>query len=1057
MRKKSVYSCQNQSKLDSSKEKTMIVPAYFENLEILHLGTEENRAYFIPASGPGFFALERERSDRFFSLNGDWKFRFYPSIYELKEEFFRPEIPVDAWSTVPVPGVWQRYGVDRDQYVNTRYPFPADPPYVPRENPCGAYRRTFEYQPDPQAPRAFLNFEGVDSCFYVWVNGQFCGYSQVSHSTSEFEITSQLKTGENTLAVLVLKWCDGSYLEDQDKFRMSGIFRDVYLLRRPEQFLRDYRIHTDFKRGEEHQNKEHQNKEHPAEWTAELFFDGPVKPVAWTLFDADGKSVQTGVSRDGHIRERLSDVTLWNAEQPYLYTLSLSYGAETVTERIGFREISVAGDVLKINEVPVKFHGVNRHDSEPDTGFTVSMKQMKRDLRLMKEHNVNGIRTSHYPNDPRFYHLMDEYGFYVIDEADNEAHGADKIYKKVDDWDTHVRQWNRLIADHPSWTEAVTDRVKRCVERDKNRPCVVIWSLGNESAYGCAFEAAARWTKNFDPSRLCHYEGARYVPEDRSCDRSFLDLFSRMYPDFEEIHAYFQKPDRKPYLMCEYCHAMGNGPGDLEDYFQVIHQYDGMCGGFLWEWCDHAVPDGQGTDGAPRYLYGGDHGEFPHDGNFCVDGLVFPDRRPHPGLLEWKQVYRPARAVGLDASTGKLRLHNYLDFTDLCGYLELDCQIVQDGVVVGGERLSIAGSLPPHQETVLTLKSRLPETGRCFLRIIYRLKRQDGCLPAGHELGLEEVPFGAETTEKVWEKNPGHRPLQAAETEREILLSGDGFSYVYDKFTGTFSRLQVGKRELLERPMEYNIWRAPTDNDRKIRREWERAGYHRSVVRTYHTRLLAADGQVTIETELSISAVHIQRILELHSSWTVTGDGVIDMDLKVHKDPEFPCLPRFGIRMFLPKSMGQTTYCGVGPGESYVDKHRAGYHGIFQAHVDDFYVPYIRPQEHGSRWDCDWVTVEDEHFRLRAESFRPISFQISRYTQEELTQKDHDFELEPSPFSVLCLDYAQNGIGSNSCGPELLSRYRFDETMFEYRLRLSFGQKTGGFADTKSLTGGNDQ
>ncbi len=1003
----------------------MRIEPFFEQPDTLHINTQPPRCYYIPASREGLYALERERSDRFVLLSGSWRFCWFHSVYEVDKDDWSSGAG-EGFREVLVPQVWQNYGADVYQYVNTRYPFPFDPPYVPRENPCGVYQRVFEYRKNPEAPQAYLNFEGVDSCFYVWVNGAFAGYSQVSHSTSEFDVTELLKEGENRLTVLVLKWCDGSYLEDQDKFRLSGIFRDVYLLLRPKEAVRDYFIkaRTD------------------GTVEIELAYFNRTLPTKWKIMDMEGRTAAEGETEEGRIRTRISDCRLWNCEEPYLYTVVFSTEGERITDRFGFRRIEVEDGVLKINGTPVKFHGVNRHDMEPDTGFAVSREQMERDLLLMKRHNVNAIRTSHYPNSPQYYHLYDELGFYVIDEADNESHGTDKVYKKKDDWDTHVKQWNRAIADNPAYTEAVTDRVKLCVERDKNRASVVIWSMGNECAYGCTFEAALLWAGERDDTRLLHYEGARYVPDPEAYDFSRLDFYSRMYPDFEEIREYFKEPKKLPYLMCEYCHAMGNGPGDLEDYFQVIHQYPGMCGGFVWEWCDHGIETVK--NGKKGFLYGGDHGEFPHDGNFCMDGLVSPDRKPHPGLLEFKNVYRPCRIESVDWERGEAVLRNYLDFTDLAGYVTVTWEAVWDGRITAREEGCRLPSVLPHETGAVPFHLETSGQGRGFLRARYCLRRDTAFEKEGFELGFEEIPIGG---------NGGGRPetalcgfnqeapaLSVREEERLIEISGPDFSYAYDKFRGAFSRLNRHGEDYLEKPMEYNIWRAPTDNDRRVRLVWQKAGYDRAVTRTYETQVKAERGGVEIRTTLSISAVHIQRILNITSLWTIDGNGNIRVRLEAVRDTEFPFLPRFGLRLFLPQKMGQVRYCGMGPSESYPDKHQASWHGIFEGWADSMHTPYHRPQEYGSHWDVSWVQVSGGCGSLLASSPEPFMFQAGVYTQEELEAKAHDFELEASGYTVLCLDHAQSGIGSNSCGPELLSRYRLEGERFEREFCLAFDQ-----------------
>lgn len=1014
----------------------MIVPKYFEDLSVLHKNTMPNRAYYIPASVPMDLDAEtREKSDRFVLLSGDWRFRYFENIYDVKEEFYQEGYDTSAFDAVTVPGVWQNYGYDRHQYTNTRYPFPVDPPYVPTVNPCGAYVRTFTYEKNDKAKKAFLNFEGVDSCFYVWLNGTFVGYSQVSHATSEFDVTDVIREGENTLSVLVVKWCDGSYLEDQDKFRMSGIFRDVYLLTRPEEGIQDYFVKAipsgDYKDG-----------------TVEISFTyrNLQVPVEVALFTQGGEEI-AHVTAEGSVSIPVKGAHLWSAEDPYLYKLVLTTADEAITDYVGIREIHTENGVLYINGVKVKFHGTNRHDSDPVTGFAISMDQIKKDLILMKEHNMNAIRTSHYPNAPHFYQLYDRLGFYVIDEADNESHGTADVYSANQDWEIRSKHWGDTIADNPAFNEATLDRTQRCVERDKNRPSVVIWSMGNECGYGCTFENALKWTKEFDSTRLTHFESARYVSDRRKYDFSNLDTFSRMYPSLQEIRDYFQEDGSKTFIMCEYCHAMGNGPGDLEDYFEVIHAYDGACGGFMWEWCDHAIDLGKTIRGKKVYAYGGDHDEYPHDGNFCMDGLVYPDRTPHTGLLEFKNVHRPARVVAFDQEKGELVLHNYMDFVNLKELLTLKYEVSVDGVTVETGVIDDPAALdiPAHEEGRVSLAVNVPEKGKCFLKLTYLQKEATEVLPAGFELGFDELAVKTEENE-----NQEARALLAAkdiqadfkltEDDHFLTVSTPEFSYTYDKLIGAFAKMVYRNQSLLERPMEYNIWRAPTDNDRNIKNEWMRAQYHRSVTRAYDTKAQVTEDGVKIETTLSVSAIYTQKILDITALWTVRPDGTVDVKLDVKRNPEFPMLPRFGLRLFLPKAMDQASYFGLGPVESYVDKRRASYHGRFTADVTQLHEDYIRPQENGSHYDCDYVTVTGKESgqttSLTAVSAVPFSFNTSVYTSEELTKKAHNYELEESGCTVFCVDYRQNGIGSNSCGPELLEKYRLDENEFTFTVSL---------------------
>lgn len=1024
----------------------MIVPKHYENLKIMHENTMPERAYYIPASGRMDDLVEhREHSDRIQMLNGTWGFRYYGSIYDVQEAFYSTANDNAGFDRIPVPGIWQNFGYDSHQYTNVRYPFPLDPPYVPAENPCGAYVREFDYHVNPDAPRAYLNFEGVDSCFYVWLNGVYAGYSQVSHSTSEFDVTDMIREGKNKLAVLVLKWCDGSYLEDQDKFRSSGIFRDVYLLKRPEQAVFDYFTTTKIKSGYvEIEVRARYLKEEAL--TRVMLLDEEEDLADLGILE----TLQSGAGKDYYTHRivmKVSEPKLWNPEQPHLYTLVLETEHETITDQIGIREIKTRGNVVYFNGKPIKFNGVNRHDSDPVMGPAVGIEQIKKDLIMMKQHNFNAVRSSHYPNAPYFYQLCDQYGFYVIDEADNESHGTQTQHLKDSSWENQVEQWNKRIADNPEFIEPVLDRIRRCVHRDKNRPCIVIWSPGNECAYGCTFEESLKWIKQFDPTRLTCYESSYYRSSDRKYDYSNIDIYSRMYPSFDEIREYLDDAPDKPYLLLEYCHAMGNGPGDLEDYFEWIQENDVMCGGFVWEWCDHAVYKGTAENGKAMYYYGGDHGEHIHDGNFCMDGLVYPDRTPHTGLYEYRNIYRPARVKSYDQNTGELVLHNYMDFTDLKENLYLSWKINCDGAVVGSGTLELNDSICPHTDGFLLLPIQFPVCGKCYLKLFYHLRKKDRFREADYILGFEEILLrnGDSRNQKSVELLQNHNTdirktasVFVEETDRFLVICGQDFRYVYNRLTGLFSQMMYKEKEFLDRPMEVNIWRAPTDNDRKLKLKWYDAHYDQTRTRAYKTNYHQNGSEVVICSEMALTADTVQPILKMETVWSVSSSGEIRINMFVKRDMEFPELPRFGLRLFLKKELDQVTYYGMGPEENYRDKCRAASHGIYSRQVDAMHEDYIRPQENGSRSDCDYVILKGENAAFTAVSSRTFSFSASRYTQEELTEKRHNFELIPCGSTVLCLDYVQNGIGSNSCGPELLPKYRFDEEEFWFSMKLMF-------------------
>ena len=1006
----------------------MIVPRYYENLSVLHENTMPARAYYIPASKRMDNLVEhREESDRMQLLNGTWKFQYFNSIYDIQDSFFEKNYDTENFDEIQVPSVWQMAGYDTHQYTNIRYPFPFDPPYVPQDIPCGAYVHNFEYSRDEKASKAFLNFEGVDSCFYVWINGSYVGYSQVSHMTSEFDVTDVLQDGTNTVAVLVMKWCDGSYLEDQDKFRMSGIFRDVYILKRPKQAISDYHIKTRI-------------EDMLAKVEIEMKFYSPLN-VKISIEDRNGAVVALGsIAEEGTAVLEIASPELWNTENPYLYKLILETENEVIVDHIALRKVEIKDQVIYLNGQKIKFRGVNRHDSDPVTGFTISLEQITTDLTLMKQHNFNAIRSSHYPNAPFFYEMCDKYGFMVIDEADIEAHGPFMIYRKEDTDYNRFKRWNEKIADDPVWEEAIVDRVKLMVERDKNRFCIVMWSMGNESAYGCNFEKALEWTKNFDPDRITQYESARYRNYDETYDYSNLDVYSRMYPALSEIQEYLDKDGSKPFLLVEYCHSMGNGPGDFEDYFQMIQDNDKMCGGFVWEWCDHAIAHGTAENGKTIYAYGGDHGEEIHDGNFCMDGLVYPDRTVHTGLLEYKNVYRPARVISYNKESGELVLHNYMDFDDLKDYVKISYELTQDGLVISKGILP-EFSVAPHGEGKTNLKINVPENGKCYLKLIYHLKKELPLLDEDHILGFDEIEVSKEDTkcklaEKWIPKTVVDSELQVNENDTQIHIKGREFAYTIDKRTALFTEMKFAGREYLNHPMELNIWRAPTDNDMYIKSEWKKAHYDKAYTRAYTTEVVQGKHGVKITSHASVVAETVQKILDVTITWKIEAAGKIDADIAVTKDDEFPDLPRFGVRMFLDKKLSAVRYFGMGPQESYCDKHQAASHGLYRADVGDLHEDYIRPQENGSHYDCEYVELNNSRYGIVASAEKAFSFNASYYTQEELEKKTHNYELIESDSVVFCVDYALNGIGSNSCGPVVLEQYRFDDVLFRFQFTL---------------------
>ena len=1014
----------------------MRLPKYYEDTKNLHIGTMPNRAYYIPYD-------KEDQTEKQQLLNGMWKFKYYNNRFEVDENFIRPDYDLSSFDDIPVPSCWQNHGYDTHQYTNVDYPFPYDLPYVPEQNnPCGSYVHHFYVNQKQLLERNYLNFEGVDSCYYVWLNGTFIGFSQVSHSTSEFDITEHLLEGKNTLAVLVMKWCLGSYYEDQDKFRMSGIFRDVYILTRAKEHIRDYFVKTTLN-----------DDLSTAIVTIDLEYLEQELPTTASLYDSCGNLLESKQVEQNKVAFCVANPSLWNAEVPNLYTLELSTEKELITQKVGIREIEIKNNVIQLNRSPIKFKGVNRHDSDPVSGYTISREQVLKDLSLMKQHNINAIRTSHYPDAPWFPSLCDEYGFYLIAEADLETHGAVSFYSG-----SYEGTYGD-IAQNPISDDIILDREQRNVHRDKNHPSILIWSLGNESGWGASLEKAGRWVKQYDDTRLLHYEGSVHITGGYQADISMLDIYSKMYDPVAAIDEYFSNPvNTKPYLLCEYCHAMGNGPGDLEDYMEKIYGYEGMAGGFIWEWCDHAIYLEDAEDGRKKYAYGGDHGEYPHDGNFCMDGLVYPDRSVGTGLIEYKNVLRPARATMLDVDRGILRLENKLDFVNTKDLLSITYQLENNGRMIG-EGFIKEIDIPPHEARELILHYSIPEGGITFLKLVYTQKVDLPFTKAGHVLGFDQLllkdgcftpdlnnllsneDMSRSSDPAASDNTSVTSALLLVEEEHLVIISGKNFSYRFNKLTGLPEDIRKNGQKLLERPMEFNLWRAPTDNDRNIRNEWKRAGYDRTMVRVYHTEATTdASGNVQLQAKLAINAIQREHMMDLDIQWVISPEGELSVKADALRNTKMPFLPRFGLRFFLPKSYDQVQYFGYGPYESYIDKHRASYIGLFEQSVPDMFEDYIFPQENSSHHGCRYLKINDSaaSTNMIVTADQEFAFNVCEYTQEELTIKAHNYELEKSPYTVVCVDYKQSGIGSNSCGPELLHKYRLEDEKFHFGFHFRF-------------------
>ncbi len=993
----------------------MRLKRYFEDISSLHIGTEKPRSYYVPFGfQDGIFDMDREDSDRFGLLNGSWSFNYYSSLERVPETAVNSQLPLDK-NKVTVPSTWQATGYDQIMYTNSVYPFAIDPPYIPRENPCGVYSRDFIVPSEWEGFRKYIVFEGVDSCFYLFVNGIQIGYSQVSHSTSEFDITDALTDASNRVTVIVMKWCEGSYLEDQDKFRYSGIFRDVYLLGRPKGHLRDFEIRTDLS---------------PDYRLAKMSFSiDAINPedAAITVIDPDGKELGT-VSPDteGNAELTLENPILWNAESPELYSVLIDCAGEYIAERIGIRSVKIENGVFKLNGRIIKLKGVNRNEADAYTGCVISSEHMLRDLTLIKRHNINAIRTSHYPNDPRFLQLCDKYGFYVIDEADLESHGL-----------AYAGLWSAIM-DEPMWAESVLDRVRRMVERDKNRQCVLFWSMGNESGYGKNMEAAIGWTKRRDCTRLVHYEG---VPKDHSVyddarKLEFIsesDVYSRKYvpADYCREYCESEKADR-PLLLCEYSHAMGNSSGDLKEYWDVIYSHSNFIGAFVWEWCDHAFYVGTADNKKPKFHYGGDFAEQPNSSNFCVDGLVSPDRRVHQGLKELKAALAPVRVEAVSLEKGEFKITNLYDFIYLSRF-ECNWEITCNGKTVQSGTLG-ALAIPAHSSRDVTVDYTLPKANRCYIRFSFIQLGIGELIKEGDEMAF--VQFELPT---VLESIPARLPARAIEVEENdarVQITGDGFSHIFDKNRAAFRQLNFNGEKLFAAPMQFNVWRAPIDNDRYIKSEWYSKGYNRKKVRVYSTDVDITMGCCVIEQEISFVTYGQCPTLRARVRWTVNRAGDVTLCASAVLKEAEPYLPRFGVRVMLDKSYASVDYFGYGPSESYVDKHISQWRGRFKSRVADMYVDYLRPQENGNRYDTELAAITNQSgsgFVICGSGF---DFSALEYTQEDLEKANHSYELSPCGKTVLCIDAMQSGVGSASCGPELNERYQLKgEFEFGFTLR----------------------
>ena len=1000
---------------------------FHKSLASLHVGCEKPHAYLIPYSAEALAKREiRGESDRFVSLCGDWDFHYYSNESELPD-FTAPGFTSAGFDKLSVPQSWQTKlgrGYDSPQYTNVNYPFPVDPPHVPVDNPCGLYVRPLWLSEKELAQKSvYIHFEGVDSCFYLFVNDRFAAYSQVSHMTSEMDLTEFLHAGENTLKVLVFKWCDGSYLEDQDKFRFSGIFREVYLLFRDPVHVSDIEI------------RQYINPTFTqAMITADVVMSQPEKVEAdFLLYAPDGLLVDTGrlgIAGFGQMEFIVNDPCLWSDETPLLYTMILHVGGEYICQKIGLRSLKIEDRIVYINGKKVKAKGVNRHDSHPILGSTTPMDHMLADLYLLKRHNVNMIRTSHYPNDPRFPGLCDRLGFYLCEEADIETHGM----KRVEAWSG--------LTDSAAWTQAYLDRAERMYERDKNHASIILWSLGNESGVGQNQRHMAEYLRGRRLGNLIHCEDISRRMHDSAFESErekynayddVTDIESFMYHSPERCLSYLKNPSKhKPLFLCEYAHAMGNGPGDLKDYWDVIFGDDRFFGGCVWEMLDHSVATGENPYTDPHYTYGGDFGDVPNDGNFCVDGLVYPDRRPHYGLLEYKQIIAPFQA---SLKGNRLKIRNRRYFTDLSD-TDLFWSVEKNGAVVRSGRIPGLNIKPQASKSYPIELGDIGEDAFYYLNVSLRTNAPTEWADAGYELGFAQFSL---CEPKPQASQLGADRVLAVEERPYGLTVRDGETvYTFDTLHGTLTSLCDNGREMLKAPMMPTVWRAPIDNDRKIRVEWERAGYDKAKLSCASVTMEPGANRVTLHARLSLASDSYRPFLTADTTYQIVAGAGLTVTTKATVAEDAPELPRFGFQLLMTEDHENLTYFGRGPAESYVDKRWASRMGVWQTTVSENFEHYIRPQENMAHTDTKWVRVSalSGHGLIFERVSGDFSFNGSHFTPAMLTETAHDFSLVPLKETVVNIDYKQAGIGSASCGPTLAEPYRFKEKQFEFSFRM---------------------
>lgn len=961
----------------------------WEDMELECIGRREARTSFFRDSA------------RKCSLNGDWNFLYLNAPELSPEGFYEKGANVEEWDVIDVPSVWQLRGYGQMHYTDVLYPFPLNPPYVPSENPTGIYKRTVSLDGEWVKNDTILKFHGVDSAFDVWVNGTHAGYSKVSRLPSEFDITSLVQEGNNDITVRVYRWSDGTYLEDQDMWWLSGIYRDVELINEPKNAILDLQVNAGLDAAYEDGilNVQIQAKEDSVKGS-------------WELLDGDC-AIASGAFETGlglaNIQETVKGIEPWTAETPKLYTLLVKTQAQEIQVRTGFRTVEMKDNNFTVNGKVILLNGVNHHDYNPKEGRAVTYEQTKEDILLMKQYNINALRCSHYPANEYLYDLCDEYGLYVIDEADLECHGFE--------WAENYK-W---ITDNPEWRNAYVDRGVRMVKRDRNHPCIIMWSLGNESDFGCNFISMAEEIRKLDSSRLIHYEGDMEVET--------ADVYSTMYTrlkPLEEI-AVSKNKKNKPHVMCEYGHAMGNGPGGLKAYQDLYRKYKRLQGGFVWEWYDHGIYT-EDEEGHAYYKYGGNYGDFPTNDNFCIDGILMPDRTSSPALIEYKQVIAPVEMKKSPGKQREVQLKNYYDFLDLT-HLQLKWWISYDDKTAEEGMITDLSAKPGETQKVeIPYHSFEPSTNTdYYLNLSLCLKNETNYAPAGHEIAREQ--FMLDICAREVEERLAGTPLATEETPVFYTVSNDKVKAVFHKVYGNLERFTVNGKDYLTKGPEMTVYRATIDNDMYKKDDWMNKYFIQlSSEQTEYFCAEKKDHKVVVSIGKHFGCVNQSWGFTCDYEYIIHENGDLACTLNgkefQHGKLEPPFLPRIGIKMKACKALQNVIWHGRGPGENYADSKEACTMGVYRSTVDGMETNYVYPQENGHREDVKWFAVSDDKDSLVFSCQAPVGINIHNYTAESLEKARHPWQIEKAEDVIIHMDYVQSGLGSNSCGEEQIEKYK---------------------------------